>query len=475
MEICIIGTGYVGLVTGACFAEMGNEVIGVDIDADKIEQLRRGQVPIFEPGLAEMLQRNIRQGRLAFSTNLKKAVQKSGLIFIAVGTPPGKDGAGDVGAVLSAARQVARALDSEKIVVLKSTVPVGTTQRVKEEMEALTGWPIQVASNPEFLKEGAALDDFMRPDRVVIGTNDAGAAEILRELYAPFTRTGAPILVMDPRSAEMTKYAANAMLATRISFINEIANLCERLGADVNWVRQGVGLDQRIGRSFLFPGVGYGGSCFPKDLDALVALGRQSGYQLELIPAVRSVNERQKQVLIDKILKFYSSESSASQPPPSRRGGAKSKLPAPGLEVNNQDLHQMPAPVEEGKPLRGKTFAVWGLAFKPQTDDIREAPSLPMIERLLQLGARVRAYDPEAVPQARRVFGDRISYAESHYKALRGADALILVTEWHLFRNPDFEKVKSLLRQPVIFDGRNQYNPRELKQLGFRYFGIGRP
>ncbi|GAB4242398.1 MAG: UDP-glucose/GDP-mannose dehydrogenase family protein [Acidobacteriota bacterium] len=440
MKLAIVGTGYVGLVAGVGFAETGNDVTCVDIDAERIELLKQGKVPIYEPGLEEMLRRNQEEGRLTFTTDLADAVRRSLIIFIAVGTPSDEDGSSDLRYVLEAAEAIAKAMDGYRIIVNKSTVPVGTADKVREVIRRHTRHEFNVVSNPEFLKEGAAVEDFMKPDRVIIGHDDVRVAEIMKELYAPFTRTGAPILVMDNRSAEMTKYAANCMLATRISFMNEIANLCEALGADVHWVRQGIGLDRRIGPTFLFPGVGFGGSCFPKDIRALIHMGRECGCELEIVEAVYRVNERQKTRLIRKILDFF----------------------APG-EAERPDL------------LAGKVFAVWGLSFKPRTDDMREAPSIPVIERLLALGAQVQAYDPAAMQQAKRIFGDRITYAPNNYAALEGADALLLLTEWNVFRNPDFPRMARLMKTPVIFDGRNQYNPRELRDLGFQYFCIGRP
>jgi len=508
MKICVIGTGYVGLVAGTCFAETGNDVICMDIDEKKIDSLRNGNVPIYEPGLEEMLRRNVAEERLAFTTDLAQAVRKSLVIFIAVGTPPKPDGAPDMSYVLGAARGIAENMNGYKIIVNKSTVPVGTADRVRQEISAHTRFQFDVVSNPEFLKEGAAIDDFMKPDRVVIGTYEVRVSEIMKELYAPFTRTGAPILMMDPRSAEMTKYAANAMLASRISFMNEVANLCEHVGADVNCVRQGMGLDRRIGSSFLFPGVGYGGSCFPKDVKALIALAQEHNYPLKLVGAIEEVNQLQKSVLVDKILKFYCSpvadqleefkkahagnvkNGSSHRHQTSSTDGLPSgdysyvlsldtsKIPDMTLTQNDLGLTNRLVRAREeaqnGSPVKGKTFGVWGLSFKPQTDDMREAPSVVVIEHLLKLGADVQAYDPEAIGQARSVFGKRIKYAKNNYEAVKGADALLLITEWNVFRNPDFEKVRSLLKYPVIFDGRNQYNPIEMRELGFLYFGIGR-
>ena len=445
MKICVVGTGYVGLVAGTCFAETGNDVICMDVDEEKIAGLQKGKLPIYEPGLQELIRRNAQEERLRFTTDLPWAVKNSLIVSIAVGTPQGDGGSTDLSYVMDAVRAIAKAMDDYKIIVTKSTVPVGTADKIAQEISALTAVKFDVVANPEFLKEGAAIEDFMKPDRVVIGATNARAVEIMQELYAPFTRTGAPILVMDTRSAEMTKYAANAMLASRISFMNEIANLCERTGANVNRVRKAIGTDRRIGASFLFPGLGYGGSCFPKDVQALIHLAQENDYPLKLIQAVEEVNELQKRVMIHKILDFYSSET----------GNKK------------QDA--------DHSSLKGKTFAVWGLAFKPQTDDMREAPSRVVIEQLLALGAKIQAFDPEAMKEARKIFGDKITYAKNNYEALKGADALILVTEWNEFRNPDFKKMKDLLNDPVIFDGRNQYSRREMRELGFDYVGVGRP
>ncbi len=444
MRISVVGTGYVGLVTGACFSEMGNDVVCVDVDEAKVESLRQGRVPIYEPGLQEMVQRNLEQGRLAFSSDTRSAAAGAELVFVAVGTPADEDGSTDLRHVFQAAREIAEGMDGYRIIVNKSTVPVGTADRVREAVAAVTRHPFDVVSNPEFLKEGAAIEDFMRPDRVVVGTSSPEAAEKMRELYAPFTRTGAPILVMDARSAEMTKYVSNALLASRISFMNEMANFCELLGADIHWVRQGVGLDRRIGPAFLFPGVGYGGSCFPKDIRSLLHTAARLGHRLSVLSAVEEVNQRQKEILVRKLVDYYSSR------PESR--------PEPGRS-----------------PLEGRKFAVWGLSFKPQTDDMREAPSLAVIGRLLELGAGVQAYDPKALGEARKVFGERVRYCRNSYEALEDADALLLVTEWNEFRHPDFGRMKSLMKRPVIFDGRNQYDPKEMRNLGFLYFAIGRP
>lgn len=437
MKLAMIGTGYVGLVAGTCFAETGNDVVCVDKDEEKIRGLQAGKIPIYEPGLEEMLSRNSREGRLRFTTDLAEAVQSSLIVFLAVGTPAGEDGSSDLSHVLAAAEAIARAMNGFKIIVNKSTVPVGTADLIRRRMAALTREEFNVVSNPEFLKEGAAVDDFMKPDRVIIGHDDIRVAELIKELYAPFTRTGAPILLMDNRSAEMTKYAANCMLASRISFMNEIANLCEAVGADVHWVRQGVGLDRRIGPTFLFPGIGYGGSCFPKDIKALLRIARDQGVPMDVVEAVERVNERQKLVLVEKILRHY---RPAGEP-----------------------------------PLQGRHFAAWGLSFKPRTDDLRESPAVAVIQRVLELGATVCAYDPVAMDAARRVFGDRLKFATNNYEALEGADALLLLTEWNLFRNPDFHRMAGLMKSPVIFDGRNQYNPKEMQAMGFIYYGIGRP
>ncbi|HLM44844.1 MAG TPA: UDP-glucose/GDP-mannose dehydrogenase family protein [Myxococcaceae bacterium] len=431
MHIAIIGTGYVGLVAGTCFADSGNDVICVDIDARKIAQLQQGEIPIYEPGLEELIRKNTRDQRLSFTTDLASAVSRSQVVFIAVGTPEGESGEADLQYVLKAAEQIGRAMRQYTVVVDKSTVPVGTADLVREAIAKVSEVEFDVVSNPEFLKEGAALDDFFKPDRVVIGTESERARKLMGQLYAPFVRTENPILYMDTRSAELTKYAANAMLATRISFMNDMAALCEKVGADVDFVRKGMGADKRIGYPFLFPGVGYGGSCFPKDVKALVAKGREQGLELDLLRAVERTNERQKKLLVQKALKHFGS-------------------------------------------LDGRTFAVWGLAFKPKTDDMREAPSIEVIEGLLAKGAKVVAHDPVAEHTARRVFGDRIRYTQVPYEAVEGADALFVVTEWNEFRHPDFDRVKALMKSPVIFDGRNIYDPVRMRELGFTYMGLGR-
>jgi len=428
----VIGTGYVGLVAGACFAETGNTVICVDVNAEKVEGLQRGVVPIYEPGLEETIRRNATAGRIRFTTDTKEAVQASHVIFIAVGTPQGEDGSADLTHVISAARQIGEAMNGSKIVVDKSTVPVGTAQLVSDAIRAVTSHPVSVVSNPEFLKEGNALEDFLKPDRVVIGADDSEARQVMEDLYAPFMRTGKPILCMDARSAEMTKYAANAFLATKISFMNEIANLCEAVGADVGRVREGMGTDVRIGAHFLFPGPGYGGSCFPKDVKALSKTASDAGATLRILEAVQAVNDHQKRVILQKV---------------------------------DQEL---------GNDLTGRTIAIWGLAFKPKTDDMREAPSLTVIRGLLERGARVVAHDPEAMKEARRVFGENIHLVESPYEACTGADALVILTEWNTYQRPNFETIHRLLKAPVIFDGRNIYNPERMKQAGFVYHSIGR-
>jgi UDPglucose 6-dehydrogenase len=433
MKVCVIGTGYVGLVAGTCFAETGNDVLCVDIDEQKVATLKSGVPTIYEPGLEELMRRNMKENRLSFTTDLTGAVKRSLFCFIAVGTPERPDGAADLGGVLAVARAIGEAMDGYRVIVDKSTVPVGTAERVRREIAEVTSHPFDVVSNPEFMKEGAAIDDFTRPDRVVIGTDSEKAAELMRDLYGPFLRTDNPMLVMDTKSAEMTKYAANALLATKISFMNEIANLCDRVGADINAVRRGVGTDKRLGPHFLFPGVGYGGSCFPKDVKAVIYTAEEHGLEFSLLRSVDSVNDRQKHVLVHKVKAHF------------------------------------------GADLRGRTFSVWGLSFKPRTDDMREAPSVTIIEGLLTSGANVRVHDPEALDEARRRFGDRVSYHEVNYEALDGTDALLVVTEWNEFRNPDFPRMKKLLREPVIFDGRNLYEPSEMAEHGFVYYSIGRP
>ena len=433
MRIAVVGTGYVGLVLGACLAENGNNVICVDKDRSKIETLESGKMPIYEPGLEELVRRNRHEERLSFTTLLSGAVQASQIVFIAVGTPQGEDGSADLQHVLSVAREIGRAINKYTVIVDKSTVPVGTAQQVRVEVAREATHPFSVVSNPEFLKQGAAVEDSMKPDRVVIGVErgDERAAALMRELWAPFTRTGAPIMVMDTASAELCKYAANAILATRISFMNEVANVCELVGADVDQVRKAIGSDRRIGTAFLFPGVGYGGSCFPKDVKALIRSARDRGYDFQTLRAVESVNEAQKERLVAKMRAHFTQ-------------------------------------------LSGRTIALWGLAFKPRTDDMRDAPAIAIIERLLSAGAQVRAYDPAAAPVARRLFDTRIALCDRSYDALAGADALAIVTEWNEFREPDFDKMRALLKSPVVFDGRNIYSPEHMRALGFTYFSIGR-
>jgi UDPglucose 6-dehydrogenase len=421
----------VGLVAGACFAESGNDVVCVDKNEAKVRTLKAGRMPIYEPGLEEIVRRNRTEGRLTFTTNLPKAVRESAIVFIAVGTPEGEDGSADLSHVLQVARDIARAMNGYKVIVDKSTVPVGTSEKVREAVRVETTHPFSIVSNPEFLKQGAAIEDFMKPDRVVVGVEDERATELMLELYAPFTRTGAPIMVMDCASAELAKYAANAMLATRISFMNEVAAVCELVGADVDHVRKAMGSDRRIGTSFLFPGCGYGGSCFPKDVKAMMRFAADQKYDFKILNAVETVNAAQKTRLVAKMRKHYGS-------------------------------------------LKGKRVAVWGLAFKPKTDDMREAPSIALIDGLLAAGAAVHVYDPEATRVAKGIFGDRITYAGSNYGAVKGADGLAIVTEWNEFRRPGFARMKSLMRAPVVFDGRNLFTPEQMQQHGFTYYSIGR-
>ncbi|MBI4513261.1 MAG: UDP-glucose/GDP-mannose dehydrogenase family protein [Gemmatimonadetes bacterium] len=433
MNVGVIGTGYVGLVVGACLAETGNDVVCADIDPEKIRKLSAGDIPIYEPGLEPLLRRNLATGRLRFTTSVAEAARASTVIFIAVGTPPHEDGSADLQHVLAVAEEIGKAMNGEKVVLTKSTVPVGTAQRVREAIELHTRHRVHICSNPEFLKEGAAVEDFMKPDRVVIGTESEHAKEILRELYAPFVRTGNPIVFMDLASAELTKYAANAMLATRISFMNEVAQLCERVGADVDLVRYGLGTDRRIGPSFLFPGVGYGGSCFPKDVRALVRAGAELGCELKIVRALEAVNEAQKRVLLEKIDAHFGRQA-----------------------------------------LRGRLFAIWGLSFKPETDDLREAPSIVTVGGLLERGAVLRVHDPQALANARQIFGDRVTYCPRAYDALEGAEALVIMTEWLEYRRPDFQRMKTLLKDPVVFDGRNLYDPERMEARGFTYHSVGR-
>jgi len=432
MKLTVIGTGYVGLVDGACFAETGNDVICVDVDQEKIKKLNQGIIPIFEPGLDDIVLRNVDHGRLKFTTNLKEAVRQSEICFISVGTPPAEDGSADLQHVLAAAKSIAQAMNGYKIIVDKSTVPVGTAEKVRATISQYTKHKFDIVSNPEFLKEGAAVPDFMQPERIIIGSNSKKAFAAMDELYQPFVDDGAPIIKMDLRSAELTKYAANAMLATRISFMNDLANLCEKLGADIELVRQGIGSDSRIGPKFLFPGPGYGGSCFPKDVKAVIKTAKEAGYDLELLRAVESVNERQKHVMSQKIINYFKGN------------------------------------------LKNKTIAIWGLAFKAKTDDMRESPSIPVINDLLAAGAKIVAHDPEAIETAKRLFGNKIKYIFNNYEVLKKADALLVLTEWNDYRKPDFTKIKQSLKKPVIFDGRNLYDPERLQKLGFKYISIGR-
>jgi UDPglucose 6-dehydrogenase len=435
MKIAVVGTGYVGLVTGSCLADVGMNVTCVDVNAQKIENLKKGILPIYEPGLEDIVARNTKSARLTFTTKLAEAIKGAEAAFIAVGTPPGEDGSADLRYVLGVAREIGETMDGYLVVITKSTVPVGTAEKVKKEIAAAlqkrgAQIPYDVASNPEFLKEGAAIEDFMKPDRIVCGVESERAREVMARLYKPFTLNGHPVLFMDVPSAEMTKYAANAMLATKISFMNDIANLCELLGADVNQVRKGIGSDPRIGNRFIYPGIGYGGSCFPKDVKALVKSGAESGYKLRILQSVEDVNEAQKYVLFNKVKKHFGD-------------------------------------------LKGRHFAMWGLSFKPETNDMREAPSLVICEQLLAAGATVTAYDPVAMDESRHMIGDRIAYANDAYAALGGADALLLVTEWREFRVPDWSRIKQSLKQPVVFDGRNIYSGPELRAQGFAYHGIG--
>lgn len=436
MKIVVVGTGYVGLVTGTCFAEVGIDVVCVDIDQKKIDGLRNGIMPIYEPGLEEMVVKNYETKRLTFSTNLSEAIKGADVAFIAVGTPPGEDGSADLKYVLGVAREIGENMNSYGVVVTKSTVPVGTAQKVdaaiKEALEKRgVSFEYDVASNPEFLKEGAAIDDFLKPDRIVVGVSSEKAKDIMSRLYKPFTLNGHPVIFMDIPSAEMTKYAANAMLATKISFMNDVANLCEIVGADVNMVRKGIGSDPRIGTKFIYPGIGYGGSCFPKDVKALIKTAAQKGYNMRVLKAVEEVNESQKEVMFNKVVAHF------------------------------------------GSDLTGKTFGFWGLSFKPKTDDMREAPSVVIIEHLLGAGAKVKAFDPVAMEEAKHMIGNKIEYCMEQYETLNGVDALILATEWPEFRFPNFEHMAEIMKDKVILDGRNIYDASELKENGFTYYGIG--
>ncbi|RME60725.1 MAG: UDP-glucose/GDP-mannose dehydrogenase family protein [Candidatus Dadabacteria bacterium] len=436
MELSVIGAGYVGLVAAACFADSGNDVICAEVDPKKLKLLKEGKVPIYEPGLEEILKRNIEDNRLRFTDSVEEAVKSSNIIFIAVGTPQDKDGSADLSYVLRVAEQIGKSMDSEKIVVIKSTVPVGTNQKVKEEIKKHTSLNVEVVSNPEFLKEGTAVEDFTKPDRVIIGTTSERAQKVMKELYAPFVRTYNPLLIMDPASAEMSKYAANLLLACRISFINEIANLCEKVGAVVDNVRVGIGTDRRIGMSFLFPGLGYGGSCFPKDVKAIIKTGEENGVPMESARAAEEINKRQKTILVDKLISHYGSTEA----------------------------------------LKNKVFAVWGLSFKPKTDDVREAPALEMCRKLLNYGSKLRLHDPEAQENFKRALGEtpQAQYFNDYYQALDGADALLICTEWTTYRRPNFNRIKERLKEPLIFDGRNIFEPELMKERGFSYYSIGR-
>lgn len=432
MQITVIGTGYVGLVAGACLADMGNNVICIDNNIEKLKQLENGIIPIYEPGLEELVKSNVLEKRLEFSSDIDSAVKKSQVCFIAVGTPQGEDGSADLQYVFEVAKSIAKSMNGYKVIVNKSTVPVGTAQKVAELIAQNTTHPFDVVSNPEFLKQGNAVDDFLHPDRVVIGSNSEKATALMQEIYSPFFRTGNRVIVMDVKSAEMTKYASNSFLATKISFMNEIANLCEKVGADAEMVRVGMSTDSRIGNKFLFPGLGYGGSCFPKDVKALIKTGAEFGAEMNIIKAADDVNKAQRQLFIEKIKKYFASD------------------------------------------LSGKTIALWGLAFKPKTNDMREAPAITIINALLEAGANIQAFDPKAMESAKFIFGDKIKYCQNSYEALENADCLLLLTEWNEFRRPDFDKIKTLLKKPVIFDGRNQYDSKRLKEKGFEYICIGK-
>ncbi len=432
MKLSVIGTGYVGLVAGVCFAESGNDVICVDIDEKKIRTLRKGGCPIYEPGLTDYLKKNIEEGRLTFTSEIQKTVQASEVVFLALPTPQSEDGSADLKHVLAVAKQIGKAMNGYKVIVNKSTVPVGTADRVRDVIAGETQHEFDVVSNPEFLKEGAAVNDFMKPDRIIIGSRSPKAIAIMQDLYAPFVRTGNPLIVMDEHSAELTKYASNAFLATKISFMNEIAMLCEKIGADVDMIRRGMGTDVRIGSQFLFAGIGYGGSCFPKDVAALMKTSKDFGNPLHVLTAVEDVNKRQKRLIVEKLKKHFDNR------------------------------------------LSGKTFAIWGLSFKPNTDDTREAPALTVIEMLLKEGASLRVYDPEAMVEMKKRFGTKVKYCLNNYEAVKGAEALILLTEWNEFRRPDFDRIRQLLKSPVVFDGRNIYDPKVMKEKGFVYYGIGR-
>ena len=432
MNIAVIGTGYVGLVTGTCLAETGNDVICADIDKQKVEKMKKGEVPIYEPHLDVIFERNIKQGRLKFTTEITEAVEDAKVIFLALPTPPGEDGSADLSYILGVAETLGKIIKDYKVIIDKSTVPVGTAEKVAAVIAKNTSVEFDVVSNPEFLREGFAVDDFLKPDRVVIGTRSEKARKILDHLYKPYVRQGNPIIFMDEKSAELTKYAANSFLATKITFMNEIANFCEKVGADVDMVRIGIGADERIGKRFLFPGIGYGGSCFPKDVQALAKSGKEYGYHFGILDSVMSINEKQKTIIVPKILAYFKED------------------------------------------MKGKKIGLWGLAFKPDTDDIREAPALYIIDELLKAGAEITAFDPEAMSNVKALLGDKIKFALSRDEAIKDADALVIATEWQVFRNPDFDKMATMMNQKVIFDGRNLYDIEEMKQLGFYYSSIGR-
>jgi UDPglucose 6-dehydrogenase len=433
VKLSVIGTGYVGLVVGTCFAESGNDVICVDNDERKVRMLKKGISPIFEPGLTEFIKNNIEEKRLSFTTDLAAAVKKTDIIFLALPTPQSEDGSADLQHVLKCVKQIGKAMNGYKVIVNKSTVPVGTADRVKEMLSSETAYEFDVVSNPEFLKEGAAVNDFMKPDRIVIGTRSPRALALMQDLYAPFVRTGNPLIVMDERSSELTKYASNSFLATKVSFMNEVAGLCEKVGADVDLVRKGMGTDPRIGSQFLFAGIGYGGSCFPKDVAALLNTSIISKHEFQILSAVEAVNKRQKRMIVEKVKKHFN-----------------------------------------GK-LKGRVITLWGLAFKPNTDDVREAPALTIIEALVKEGAQLRVHDPEAMEEMKKKIGNTVRYFDSNYDALKGSEALLLVTEWNEFRRPDFDRIKELMKSPVVFDGRNIYDPKIMREKGFVYYGIGRP
>ena len=431
MKICVIGTGYVGLVAGTCLADMGNTVICIDNNKEKISKLEKGIVPIYEPGLEELIKSNVKEKRLTFSTDLKSAIKDSKVCFIAVATPQDKDGSCNLSAVIEVAKEIAKNIDEYKVIVNKSTVPVGTAEKLTNIIKEITDVPFDVVSNPEFLKQGAAVDDFLSPDRVIIGSNSEKATQIMKDIYSPYFKTADRMIFMDVKSAEMTKYVANAFLATKISFINEMANICEKVGADIEKVRIGISTDNRIGNKFLFPGIGFGGSCFPKDVSALISVAKENNTGSDMLEATRNINIKQRKLFVEKILDFYNGN------------------------------------------IQGKTFAVWGLSFKPKTNDMREAPSIDVINSLLEHGAKIQAYDPQAVENAKIIFQDRITYADSAYDALENSDAIVLLTEWNEFRRPDLEKIKSMVRDIVIFDGRNQFNPVRMQDLGIKYVNIG--